>query len=303
MTQISRYFRKAMKDDLLTQAAAIAYYASLSIPPLVLLALAALSFMGFDLSGELVVQVERLLGPRPAAAIIGIIEAARDYSVYSTLGQILGTLLLVFSASAVMAQMHTTLNLIYGPARGRSAWLAIVIQRVVSLAVVLLFILLAVLSVLSAVLVASITDTQLAWWANVVHTLASIALFFGLFTLLFRLVPDCPPRWRSCASGGAFTAVLFLAGKAPLSAVIEQSISTSLYGAAGALMFLLVWVYYSSLIICLGAEFAYFVDRGSLRSATIKQGVMHGTTKVRKLRQRLRQGLSGRTHGREPQLR
>jgi membrane protein len=269
---ISRYLKKAFQDDLLTQSAALAYYASLSVPPLVLLALAAMSLLGLDLSGPFIVQVEHFLGRGPAAAIVGFVEAARDFSAYSKAGQLAGTLLLLFTASSLMAQLQSALNHIYGVYQGRSAWMALLLQRATALVVVLTCILLAVASVLASVLVSTILDPVLANWAALLHGISASVLFFIVFTLLFRLVPDCPPTWGASAAGAGFASVLFLAGKAPLASFIEKSMATSLYGAAGALMFLLIWVYYSSLIICLGAELSYFIDKGSVRSATLKQG-------------------------------
>jgi membrane protein len=249
-----------MQDDLLTEAAALAYYASLSVPPILLLALSAMSFFGLDFSNELTTQVEDILGSKPATAVIGVIETSNQQHLYAGFGRWLGTILLFFTASAVMAQLQAALNKIYGPTKYSNAWMPFLVQRLVALTVVLVLILLALTSVILSVAVAKITDPSLAWWATVIHTSVSIMLFVFVFAMLFRWVPDHPPTFRASLLGGGVTAVLFLAGKAPLAWFVERSVATSLYGAASALMLLLVWVYYSSLIICLGAELSFFID-------------------------------------------
>lgn len=293
-TAIGRYFSKAFRDDLLTQSAALAYYASLSVPALVMLALTAMSLLGWDMSREFIAQTQSLLGDKPAAAVVAVFETAQNYSAYGKFGQVLGTCLLLFSASAVMGQLQVALNHVFGPARGRNAWLTLLMQRLIALAVVLISILLAIASIATSVLLKSVSDPSFAYWATILHTLLSFTLFPLVFSLLFRMVPDCPPKWPACIWGGALTTALFLLGKAPMAMVIEKSVWASLYGAAGTLMLLMIWVYYSSLIICLGAELAYFVGQRTT------QEKKHGIPEVRKLRQRLRQGLYHHPHGRVP---
>lgn len=243
------------RDDLPTQAAALAYCASLSTAPLVLLIVSLMSAMGLDLHDELVRQVRLFVGGRSADAILAVVEAARTPTSIETGGRVLGLILLTLSASVVVVQLNATLNTIFGPAKYTSQVRAFFFQRALSLLIVMALILLTLGSlVISTVLHTSLVLERHGLWINWVTTLVT---FTGLFTALYRFLPDCPPSWRASFKSATIVALLFTLGREPLASFIGGTAPASVYGAASSLILFLLWVYYTSVIIYLGAELAF----------------------------------------------
>ncbi len=248
--------RDAVDDDVLTLAAALAFYTSLSLAPLVLLLMWILGLLGVGAAERLIGQVHELIGSDGAAVVRGIVENGRDAVRLDSLSGAIGLLTLLFSASAVFSQLQRSINLVWGiearPERRIWGWLR---RRLLSMA---MFGTLAFLSLVS--LLASTAMELVSDWIGrddplpLVSLLASLLVFVLLFAMVFQFLPDARVAWRDVWFGAATTAVLFTAGKHLIGMYLaHRSIGTS-YGAAGSVVVLLAWVFFSSVLVLFGAE-------------------------------------------------
>jgi membrane protein len=242
------------RADPLTLAASIAFYAALSFAPVVVisLALAAQFWPGSEM--RLVDQLGTLLGTQVRDVARLVVDSGRtEHLAFSASGLVsLGALLV--SASTAFAQLQDAINriwMIQAPAPANAIW-SWVRRRLLSLGMIavigfFLVITLVVSTLLSAAL------TQEGWGWVVVNEAITLIVFTVAFAALFRFVPDQREQWRPILIGAFATAVLFDAGKWALGAYLASSDQADAYGASGSVVLLLVWVYYSSLIVLLGA--------------------------------------------------
>jgi membrane protein len=180
-------------------------------------------------------------------------SAAKRPSLGSIAG-ITGILVSIFSATTVFAQLQSSLNSIWGievrPSNAIWAWLR---RRVLSIGIIaaITFVLIVSL-VISSLLALFLTQSGVVW--DILNQIISTVIFTGLFTLLFRYLPDARLPWRFAIRGGVVTAVLFGIGKILVGLYLAEGRIGGAYGAAGSVVFVLVWVYYSSAIFFFGAE-------------------------------------------------
>ena len=249
-------------ENALEWGAALAYYTAFSIAPLLVIALtvAGIFYEGDSLS-YVHGQIANLVGTNAATVITSAIQSIRstDGGVFAS---IVSVMVLLLGASTVFGQLQTVLNRIWGVhPKPHRFWRDLFKQRLISFAMVIGvgFILLVSL-ILSAVL-ALFTDyftylipgAELFWQFLDVGVSFSVITF--LFALIFKVVPDVRIAWRDVWLGAVITALLFVFGKTTIAYYLGRSGVESAYGAAGSLLVLLAWVYYSSQILFFGAEF------------------------------------------------
>jgi membrane protein len=248
------------EDGAVTLAASLAYYTALSMAPLVLLVLRVAALFGPQGQKDLVDQITGLIGRQGGDAVQLVVESSKSEPVAGNVAGVLSVLMLIFGASAVFAELQHALNTIWDvrsrPKSGLWGWIR---KRLLSMGVLLavLFLLL-VSTVVSALLALGPRATAdlpggAALW-SAVHLVFSIAVFGALFALMFRYLPDVRIQWRDVWLGAFATAVLFALGKFAVGFYLGRSSVGSAYGAAGSLVVLLVWTYYSALIFFFGAE-------------------------------------------------
>jgi membrane protein len=270
---VKQTFAEWNKDNVPRLGAAMAYYTVVSIAPLllVIIAVAALAFGREAAEGAIVLQLTGLVGETAAQAIQAMIQNASKPST-GILATVLGVVTLLAGASGVFAELQSALNTIWeAPARPDKGVLGLLKDRFLSLMMVLgTGFLLLVSLVLSAVLAAMGSYLQgLLPVPEAVMHLLNFALSFGAITLLFammyKILPDVPVAWNDVWIGAAVTALLFTLGKLLIGIYIGKANFASTYGAAGSLVVILVWVYYSTQILLLGAEFTnvYATTHGS----------------------------------------
>lgn len=242
------------RHDLMTLSAALAFYTSLSLAPLLLLMVAGVSFMGPGGQEQFMFQVENLVGPQASLAVAMIINNVEQKEAMGSYAGLIGIATLLFSASGVFAQLHTSLNVIHEtvPRADRSTLWHFLRRRLLSIGLVVAFAFLAVVSLVVSTVMAATLPRGDIW--KIINDVVTLLVFAGLFTAIFKLVPDRRPPWRQCAVSGAFTALLFTLGKILIGLYLGKSALGSAYGAAGSIIVLLAWVYYSSLIVFVGAE-------------------------------------------------
>ena len=243
--------------------AALAYYTVLSLVPLlvVIIAMIGVIFGREAAQGNILEQIGSLVGPQSEAAIKEMIQRASEPSTGIFAAAVAGVTLLV-GASGVFAQLQDSLNSIWGvkAKEGRGLW-GLIRDRFFSVAALLgTGFLLLVSLVLSAAL--SAFGKWFGGWLpapelvlQILEFIISFGVVTGLFALIFKVLPDAHVAWRDVWVGSAMTALLFTIGKFAIGLYLGKSDVGSAYGAAGSMVILLVWVYYSAQIILFGAEF------------------------------------------------
>ena len=256
--------------------ASLAYYTLLSMAPLLILvvAICGLVLSKSDVQREVLDQVQSLIGYSGAKALQMLISNAHQASS-GVRATAVALITLLFGASGVFIELRDSLNTIWdAPARSSSGWRDLVMQRLASFGMVLTlgFLLLVSLLLTAGITLADkffggIVPVHFAIIGEAVNTLVSVFVISLLFALIFKFVPDLPIRWREVSVGAFATALLFTVGKYVLALYITTAGVGSTYGAAGSLVALVVWVYYSAQIFFFGAVFTRaYADRARIPS-------------------------------------
>ena len=255
-----------LADDALTQAAAVAYYTALSFAPLiVLVTLVVGATLGDDMRDRVVGEVQTLMGGGVGGIMEQIMASQEAEESGSPLDQakgggfgiltgIIGIAALIYSASGVFAQLQAALNKVWdveaAPGEGLWGWLR---KRLLSMGVVfsILFLLLASMAV-TALLNVFLGGEGFIWKA--INFVVSLVIYTALFALIFKFLPDVKIPLKAVGVGAAVTALLFALGKLGIGLYLSRGGVGNDYGGAGSLIVLLVWVYYSAIIVFFGAE-------------------------------------------------
>lgn len=266
---------KEWQDDKVSLwAAALAYYTVFSLAPLLLIAISiAGAVFGEEAArGELVTQIQGLIGPEGAAAVQAMIQNAHKPDSGGNIATIVGIVTLLFGASGVFGQLQDALNTIWEvkpkPGLGLKSFL---LSRFLSFAMVLVIgFLLLVSLVLSAVLAGVgaffgnlVPDYVIV--GQILNFVISFSVITVLIAAIYKFLPDVEVPWKDLWIGAAVTSLLFSIGKYLIGLYLGNSGVTSTYGAAGSIVVILLWVFYSAQIILFGAEFTqvYSKHRGS----------------------------------------
>jgi membrane protein len=255
-------------------AAALSYYTLFSLAPLLLIAIGVAGFVfGREAAQNQIVEtLQGMIGQDSAKTVQEMIQASNEKPKAGMLSTIIGFVALLFGAGGVVGQLQTSLNRIWEvkPKPGQGIW-GFLRQRFFSFAMVLAIGFLLLVSLVVTAVLSSFTGMLSSFLGDatfVAHAI-DIVVSFGFVTLLFALiykyVPDVEIQWRDVWVGAALTSILFTLGKYLIGLYIGTSGVSSTFGAAGSLITILVWVYYSSLIFFLGAEFTrvYATEYGS----------------------------------------
>jgi membrane protein len=261
----------AHKDS--RQGAALAYYSVFSIGPLIVIAIAIAGFVfGRDaVAGQVAMSIKDLLGETGAKAIQAmLVDASRPRA--GLMATLLGTGALLFAAIGVVVQLKDALNTVWEVRQtpGSGLW-KYVRSYVLSFAGVLALGFLLLVSLLVTTILAAIGKYAAVYFDERVLHLTNLIVSFGVITLLFAMVfkwlPDTPIDWYDVWLGAILTGILFEIGKFAIGFYIGKQGLESTYGAAASIIVVLIWVYYSSQIILMGAEItrAFAEHRGSKR--------------------------------------
>jgi membrane protein len=258
-------------DDALSHGAAMAFYAATSMAPvlLIVIAIAGLVFGHDAAQNAVTVQLTGLLGQQSAEMLQTAINSASNKSA-GVLATIIGVVMLLITASGVFGEMQASLNVIWKAEKAElegSTVLRLVRARAASLGLVAALGVLLMVSLVSSAAISAfghIVDAYLPFGKFILMALnfvISFALISLLFAATYKVLPDRELEWRDVWVGAIVTAALFTIGKSLIGWYIGSSAITSSYGAAGALIVVLFWVYYSSQIFLLGAEFTHAYSR------------------------------------------
>jgi membrane protein len=258
---LQRTAQAFLDDDVTRLGAALAFYTTVAVAPLMVLCVAiAGMFLEQNVARETVVREIRSVIGEPAANAVATIDGplARREGIMAT---IMGVVTLLFGALGVFRHLQDALNSIWRARPPRLGFWPMVKHRLSSMAVVL--------ATGFLLLVSLIVSASVSWFATRVlnqmgvtaiyfeisNTVFAFAVITVLFALLFKLLPDTKVPWRHVWLGAVVTAALFTLGKSALSFYLAHANVTSAYGAAGSLVALLLWCYYAAQIVFLGAEF------------------------------------------------
>lgn len=244
-------------------SAAIAFYMIFSLPALLVIVLmVAGSIFGEQaVSGELYVHIKDLIGPDSAEQVQKIIRNAA-VAESETSAIILGIAVLCFSATTVFISLQNGLNSIWGvKAKPSKSWLKFITDRVLSLGMVISLGFLLMISLLLEASIEVLSDYLLSilpaetfFLIRIINLILSILLTSVIFALMFKFLPDAVISWRDAWVGAIITTVLFMIGRILIRIYLSHSDPSETYEAAGSLVAIFLWVYYSSVIVLLGAQ-------------------------------------------------
>jgi membrane protein len=261
-----------INDNALSHGAAMAFYAVTSLAPILLIvvAIAGLVFGQEAAQLALSAQLAGVMGPRSADLLRATIEGASHRSA-GTFATILGIVTLLVTASGVFGEMQLSLNEIWKIKPTGASLSRLVRARAASLGLVAALGFLLLVSLVASAAISALGGVINAYLPfgtvilSLINGIVSFVLISILFAAIYKILPDRTLEWRDVAIGAVVTALLFTIGKSLIGWYIGTSAIASSYGAAGALLVVLLWVYYSSEIFLRGAEFtrACSVRRGS----------------------------------------
>jgi membrane protein len=262
-----------------SMGAALAYYTMFSIAPLLLIviSIAGLIFGVEAARGEIVGQLQGLMGPQGAAAVQDLLVSANKSAEGITV-TLVGGILLLIGAATVFGELQAALDRIWrAPKRNKGGIRRLLRARLLSFGMIMgIGFLLMVSLVISAALAAlgKLWQPLFANWeilANVINFLVSFVFTTTVFAVIYKTIPRAKVAWADVWIGAAVTALLFTIGKFLIGLYIGKSGVTSVFGAAGSLVVMLVWVYYSAQIFLMGAEFtwAYALTFGSRKEQPV----------------------------------
>lgn len=264
-TLLKTTWSEFFEDDCMSLAAALAYYTVFTLPPLLVLIVMMVSFVWdpAEVKGEVNQQLANLFGQRGAGQVQTMMNNVTENR--SGLAAVLGLIALVAGATGAFSELQTALNRAWqvAPDPKQSGIKTLLVKRLVSFALILVIALLLLVSMLLSTILSAFGDTIVGWLPGQVTSTLLWALNFGisflvvalLFAAIFKWLPDAKISWKDVAIGAVATAVLFMIGKILIGLYLGHTNMTSTYGAAGSLVLVLVWIYYSSIILLLGAEF------------------------------------------------
>jgi membrane protein len=260
--------------------AALAYYTVLSLAPLVVIVVGLLGLVVEQNAAraDVVAQFSALVGKAGGETVETILTHGADQKA-GLWTAVLGFATLLLGASGVFAELQESLNLIWGVPPGAWSWRTMIRERLLSVAMVFVLGFLVLVSLLASAAISALGASLKDWapgfdfvWESV-NSIVSLLVITVMFAGLFRFLPDVEIAWRDVWIGAAITSALFVLGKFLLGFYLGRSAFASAYGAAGSLVIVLLWVYYSAQIFFFGAEFTrtFSQRHGSRRGSSPRE--------------------------------
>jgi membrane protein len=251
-------------DNAVKLSAALAYYTIFALPPLLIIIITICGFFFGEeaVTGQLYGQIDDLVGHDAAIQIQTAIKNV-ELSGNNVFVTVFGVTMLLIGASGVFAEIQSSINFIWGlRAKPNKGFKKFIQNRLMSFSMIVsLGFLMIVSLIVNSTL--DIVNSRLKiyfpestiYLFNVINSVIVFSIITVLFAIIFRTLPDGIIKWRDASFGAACTAVLFMIGKFAIGYYLGNSTIGSIYGAAGSVIIILVWVYYSAIILYLGAEF------------------------------------------------
>lgn len=255
---------KFIDDNAIKLSASLSYYTIFSLPPmLVIIFFFGGFFFGREaVQGQVYGQIAGIVGPHVALSIQEIIKNIH-LSGDTHIATVLSTITLLVGATGLFAEIQDSINLIWGiKAKPKKGWLKVIANRLLSFSLII--------SIGFLLLVSLVINTAMDILSNhlqeiftsitvkifyVLNLIVAFSIITLMFTIIFKVLPDGKVNWRDAIMGSTFTTLFFLLGKFLISYYLSQSNITTIYGAAGSVIAILLWIYFSSIILYFGAEF------------------------------------------------
>ncbi len=257
-------FREFSADNVLKYSASLAYYTVFSIPPLLVIIsrLSSVFFGQEAVQGQLFIQLRGLVGDLAAKQIQDVVRNIhlKGENVFASTVSIL---ILLVGATTIFGEVQDSLNQIWGlRIKKKKAWWKLLITRLLSFSLIICIGFIMIVSLTLNAMVSAFgeflgryVETFSVYFIEATEGILSFLITSFLFSLMFKVLPDAHIKWRDVLFGGLITAMFFALGKLAIGFYLGNSNLTTLYGAAGSIIIIMIWVYYSSIILYLGAEF------------------------------------------------
>jgi membrane protein len=260
-------------DGCMKLAASLSYYTIFAVAPLLIVVISLVGWLfGHDaVQGRVYDEIKTLVGSSAALQIQSIIANVQR-SHHSAIGTMIGIVALFIGATGVFTEIQSSINFIWSvKAKPKKSWLKYLINRLLSFSLVLALGFSLIVSLIASALLNVLGERLTRYFphytvyllstVNVIVLLVSIT---GLFMVIFKVLPDAIISWRDALVGAVFTSLLFLAGRYLIGIYLSHSNLDVTYGTAASVIIILVWVYYSSIILYFGAEFtkAFALESG-----------------------------------------
>jgi membrane protein len=257
-------FQSFLDDRALKYSASLSYYTVFSMAPLLLLmiSLAGVFFGREAIQGQVFGEINGLIGNEAAAQIQDVIKNM-ELSGKTTLAVIIGVVTLLIGATSVFGEIQDSINIIWRvKAKPKRGWLKLLKDRLLSSSLIVALGFLLIVSLMVNGVLLALSDWLKNYFPDVtliifqgINILIGFIVITTLFGVIFKVLPDAKIAWKDVRAGAFFTACLFMLGRYLIGLYIHYSGTASAYGAAGSLIVILVWVYYTAAILYFGAEF------------------------------------------------
>jgi membrane protein len=261
---IKQVFSEFIGDNVVKYSASLAYYTVLSLAPLLVIILTVTGFIfGKEvISGQLYFQLNKLVGHDAALQLQEIIKNVK-LSGHNFFATTVSVIVLVIGATGIFGEIQDSLNKIWGlRLKSKRSWWKVLLDRIISFSLIISLGFVLIVSLLLNALAAAISGKIADFLPGlgdsllfIIDTGISLTITIIVFGAIFKVLPDAKIKWRDVLTGAFITSCLFLLGKYAIGYYLGQSNLGSVYGAAGSVIILMVWVYYSSAILYLGAVF------------------------------------------------
>jgi membrane protein len=253
-----------LNDHGMKLSASLSYYTIFSIGPvlIIIISLAGIFYGREAVQGKIYFQIRGLIGDQAAIQVQEIIQNI-EKSQLSASGAVVGVIILLVGATGVFTEIQDSINYIWSvKAKPKHGVIKLLLNRLLSFSLIvslgfILMVSLAVHALVDAlhVKLMSLFDRDLVFVLQSFNYMILFLVITALFAIIFKVLPDATIRWRDVSIGASFTAVLFLVGKFLIGFYLGNSDIGDTYGAAASVIIILLWVYYSSIILYFGAEF------------------------------------------------
>ena len=280
------------EDNCARIASSLAYAAAFSLAPLLILVISIcqLVFEPEDIRGQVEADISSFVGEEGAQQVKSMIENDAEKEEQGILATITGIVIILVGATGFFVQLQNGMNDVWEvqPDPERSGWKYFIMKRLLSLGMILTVAFLVFVSLVASTVLSSfdtVIDSLLPGMAAsslmfLANLLVSFVMMTALFAAMFQVLPDAEIKWKDVLVGATGTAILFLIGKYGIAFYLSHKSMETTYGAAGSLVVILMWVYYSSMILLFGAEFtqAWAIAHGE--KAEPSQGAVRAVKKT-----------------------
>lgn len=261
---LKQVFTEFIEDDILKYSASLSYYTVFSLAPvlIVIISICGVLFGREAIQGRIYGQIQGLVGNDAAVQIQDTIKNIHltGNNIFAT---IVSIVVLLIGATGIFGEVQDSLNKIWGlRIKTRKTWWKLILNRLLSFSLIISIGFVMMVSLLLNALVSAFGNFLARYFSEfsvivvqITDNVLTFVITTFLFSLMFKVLPDAKIKWKDVLIGGLITSVFFTLGKLAIGYYLGRSNIASVYGAAGSIMIIMVWVYYSSIILYLGAEF------------------------------------------------